>query len=123
MSEITAASFVQACEALAEVFEGEGRADLAALCDKAGYWLNGGTGVDVMSVSELVESCQETLKESLAADDIEAFVANSAQEIAYNLQSIEADVVTASHSDDDLLERAAKLQTVAILTSYLFHKA
>ena len=115
--------FVEACEALAEAFEQVGRPDLSALCDRAGYWLNGGNGVDLISLSEIVESCRETLHEALASkEDQERFIAATVDEITGNLRVIEATVTAARTGGraDDLVEKAARLQAVAILTSQVF---
>lgn len=115
--------FVEACEALAQSFEDAGRSDIAALCDRAAYWLDGGNGLDALTLKELMSSCQDTLKEALKTTaSAEAFIDRTTQEIADNLQMIEHTVTAsaATGNTDDLLDRAAKLQAIAILTSNLF---
>ena len=114
--------FVEACEALAETLEKSGRMDLSALCDKAGYWLNGGTGIDLISVGEIIESCRETLRGAFdtRTTSTEVFVARTTDEIMANIHEIERVVAAASKSQEDLIDKAAKLQAVAILTSVLF---
>jgi len=115
--------FVEACEALAESFEQHGRADLAALCDRAAYWLDGGTGLDVISLAEVVTSCRETLQESFGCEKaLEDFIVRVTGEIEDNLRTIQAAVASANSQSDDLLDRAAKLQAVALLTSDLFQR-
>lgn len=114
--------FVEACEALATAFESKGRPDLAALCDRAGYWLNGGSGVDLISLGEIVASCHETLNEALKSrEDTERFIEGTVQEISDNIRSIERLVTASTKSKpDNLIATAAKLQAVAILTKEVF---
>ncbi len=112
--------FVEACEALAQGFENAGRTDLSALCDRAAYWLDGGDGVTTIPIAEVISSCQGTLNEVLATtEDAEGFIVRATEEIKTNLRSIKADVIaTATAADRDaLVERAAKMQAIAILTS------
>lgn len=113
--------FVEGCEALAQAFEDAARPDLAAMCDRAAYWLNGGDGIALTSVGEVVASCRDTLKEAFDSKaSLEGFMARTADEIVDNLRMIEAEVVTASSNSEDLIEKAAKLQAIAILTSDIF---
>lgn len=114
--------FVEACEALAEAFEGVGRPDLASLCDRASYWLNGGVGIDLISLGEIVDSCRSTLGEAFdSKQSLEEFVARTTNEIVASLKDMERVVVAASEtSQEELIDKAAKLQAVAILTSGLF---
>lgn len=116
--------FVEGCEALAQGFEEAGRPDLAAMCDRAAYWLNGGDGVDLISVGEVVASCHTTLQEAFeieASASLEGFMARTTEEIIDNLRSIEAEVVASTNraAPEDLVARAAKLQAVSILVSGL----
>jgi hypothetical protein len=113
--------FVEQIEALAEAFEQAGRTDLSALCDRAAYWLDGGNGLDVISLSEVVGSCRSTLEEAFKNQgSLEEFTNRTVAEILGNLQSIETEVVAMSDSNEELIDKAAKLQAVAILTSELF---
>ena len=116
--------FVEGCEALAESFESMGRVDLASLCDRAAYWLDGGNGVDLMSIQELVGSCHDTLRETFKTNgSMEDFIAKTSDEIRSNIKEIEAAVVVASKNETNpevLIDRAAKLQALSILASGLF---
>ena len=114
------AKFAEGIEALAESFERAGRTDLAALCDRAAYWTQGGNGLGLICLAEVVESCQATLREALGHGSVEEFIARTTMEIIGNLRSIESDVVTASTKSEDLIDQAARLQAVAILTSEIF---
>jgi len=114
--------FAEGVEALAESFERAGRVDLSALCDRAAYWLRGGNGLDLISLSEVVESCRATLHDALGQGSTEEFIARTTMEITANLRSIESDVVTASTKSEDLIDQAARLQAVAILTSEIFRR-
>lgn len=114
--------FVESCEALAQGFEEEGRPDLAAMCDRAAYWLNGGDGVDLISVGEVVASCRGTLQEAFETEaSLEGFMARTTEEIVDNLRSIEAEVIASANQADpeELVAKAAKLQAVSILVSGL----
>lgn len=114
---------VEGCEALAESFEVAGRVDLASLCDRAAYWLNGGNGVDLLSIKELVGSCHDTLREVFKTNgSVEDFIVKTSDEILSNIREIEASIVVASKKETDpevLIERAAKLQALSILASGL----
>jgi len=117
--------FVEAAEALAEAFESAGRTDLAAFCDRASYWLSGGNGLELISLSEMVESCTATLSEALKTEKSrKEFIARTAEEITENLREIGSSVVTAARETDseDLIDRAAKLQAISILISGLFKR-
>jgi hypothetical protein len=115
--------FVEGIEALAEAFEAAGRTDLSALCDRAAYWLSGGSELDLMSVKEVVDNCRETLEESLANETtIEDFLTRTASEVVLNVQEIQSKVVVAARTRGkrrELLERAARVQALAILASRL----
>ena len=116
--------FVEGCEALAHQLESATRVDLAALCDRAAYWLDGGAGVEDMSINEIIESCRDTLtKVMLQEKSLDGFVARTTGEILSNIQEIESAVVTASKQEttpDRIFDRAAKLQALSILSAGLF---
>lgn len=114
--------FIEGCEALAQDFEEAGRPDLAALCDRAAYWLGGGDGVDLISVGEVVASCRDTLSEAFETEaSLEGFMARTTEEIFDNLKAVEAEVIaSATRADsEELVMKAAKIQAVAILISGL----
>lgn len=120
----TESEFVEACEALAESFEQNGRTDLAALCDLSAYWLNGGDGIDLNPISEVVSSCRDTISGFLKTDEsLEMFIARTEEDVLNNLRDIEAAITYAATCRDtkELVDRAAKLQAVAILTSNIFN--
>jgi len=110
--------FIAACEALAEAFERAGRIDLATLCDKAAYWLEGGPRIDHLSLDEVVTACREAIiteQQSLADAP---FCQALADRIDQNLRSIAARVRKGPVSDR--IEMAARLRAVAVLTEKLF---
>jgi hypothetical protein len=118
----TETRFVEACEALAEACEAVGRPDLAALCDRSGYWLNGGAGIDLISLKEIVDSCRMTLTAAFdSGQSLEEFVSRTTDEIMASMRGVGEAVVAASETGQDaLIDKAAKLQAVAILTAGLF---
>ncbi len=93
---------VQGCEALAESLERSGRLDLASLCDRAAFWLDG--SLDRVAVGAVVRSCHETL----AAANPEAL----ADQIVDAVKAIEQAIRGA--------EDTAKLQAVALIVDELF---
>ena len=111
--------FVEGCEVLAEELEKAGRPELAALCDKAAYWLEGGDGLDLISLSELVEGCRDTLKQAVASESARGFADRTLEEIVGNLRSVEESARRLATEDGDLIEMAARLQAVAVLTSHI----
>jgi len=115
--------FAEGCDALAEAFEAAGKTELSALCDRAAYWLRGGTGIDLISVQEVVDTCRQTLSEALDADALDRFLARTAAEVIVNVQEIQKTVALAtakSGRQGDLIDTAAKVQALAILTNCLF---
>jgi len=112
----SAIEFVAACEALAESFEQAGRVDLATLCDRAAYWLEGGPRVECLSIEQVVSACHETLMtESHTTDTI-------MQDVDRNIQRLQQTLATAAQDPkpERLIGLAARLQAVAILTEKLF---
>jgi len=93
---------VVACEAIAESLEQAGRLDLAALCDRAAFWLDG--SLDRVTLGELVQHC----KDSAAA--------LSAEQLAQQI----VDVVFAIAQDAQDTEDVARLQAIALIANDLF---
>lgn len=111
-----AVKFVAACEALAEVFERAGRIDLATLCDRAAYWLEGGPRVEALTLEQVISACHETLMtESYAADAIAMHARQNVRRIERAIERALAD-----SKPERSIELAARLQAVAILTEKLF---
>lgn len=98
----------EACESLAETLEHAGRLDLAALCDRASYWLDPTSRVEDLPFLEVVRSCEETASRLNPAD--------LAEVIVQSVMTLE-DTVTSAASPTT----AAKLQALAILVARLFH--
>jgi len=117
-------TFVESCEALAQNFEASGRVDLAALCDRAAYWLNGGNGIELVALQEIVSSCRDTLQQAFTSEgSVKSFIINTTDEILSSLRDIETDVTVASKQETNpevLMDRAAKLQALSIIASGLF---
>lgn len=113
-----AVRFIAACEALAESFEQAGRIDLATLCDKAAYWLEGGPRIDHLSLEEVVTACREAIVTERQALDDAPFCQELADRIDQNMRSISARVRNGPVSDR--IELAARLRAVAVLTEKLF---
>lgn len=109
--------FVAACEALAESFEKVGRIDLATLCDKAAFWLEGGPRIDHLSLDEVVTACREAIVTEETADE-ETLRQQLTDTIVNNLRRIEAQLQRTQIADP--IELAARLRAVAILTEKLF---
>jgi hypothetical protein len=102
---------VAACETLAEQFEQAGRLDLATLCDRAAFWLEGGPRIDHMSLEQVVDACRE----AIVTEQPEP--ARLTDQIRQNLARISA---LAGRSDTAAIETAARLRAVAVLTEKLF---
>lgn len=113
-----AVRFVAACEALAESFEQAGRLDLATLCDKASFWLEGGPRIDHLSLDEVVTACRESLCTERQTLDGEQYRRHVTDTVAANLRRIEA--LLQRSPIDEQIELAARLRAVAILTDKLF---
>lgn len=115
---------MESCEALAQNFEASGRVDLAALCDRAAYWLNGGNGIELVALQEIVSSCRDTLQQAFTSEgSVKSFIINTTDEILSSLRDIETDVTVASKQETNpevLMDRAAKLQALSIIASGLF---
>lgn len=112
-----AVRFVAACEALAERFEQVGRLDLATLCDKAAFWLEGGPRIDHLSLEEVVTACREAVITQETADEDE-LRRQLTDAVRQNLRRIEAQVTGSSLQD--AIELTARLRALAILTDKLF---
>ena len=110
--------FIAACESLAEAFEQAGRIDLATLCDKAAYWLEGGPRIDHLSLDEVVTACREAIVTEQQSSDDARFCQVLADGIDQNLRSIASQVRSGRSSDR--IELAARLRAVRILTEKLF---
>jgi hypothetical protein len=113
-----AVRFIAACEALAESFEQAGRIDLATLCDKAAYWLEGGPRIDHLSLDEVVTACREAIVTEQQSMDDARFCHTLADRIDQSLRSIAARVRNGHASDR--IELAARLRAVQVLTEKLF---
>lgn len=112
-----AVRFVAACETLAEKFEQAGRLDLATLCDKAAFWLEGGPRIDHLSLDEVVMACREALMTEQMVQSDEDCCQRVRGTIAASLRQIEARVQRTSMADR--IELAARLRAVAILAEKL----
>lgn len=110
--------FIAACESLAESFEQAGRLDLATLCDKAAYWLEGGPRIDHLSLEEIVTACHEAIVIEQQSMDDAKFCQALTTGIDQNLRSIASQVRNGRSSDR--IELAARLRAVRILTEKLF---
>lgn len=109
--------FVAACETLAEQFEQAGHIDLATLCDKAAFWLEGGPRIDHLSLDEVVTACHEALVTERTAFTAEQYCRHLSDTIATALRQVEARVQRTSITDQ--IELAARLRAVAVLTTKL----
>jgi hypothetical protein len=96
--------FVEACDALAQTFEQEGRPDLAALCDRASFWLSD-QPLERMTLGELRRLCAE---HATAPHD-------RAQEVGRALVTIGGVLET----PEAMLDRAADFRALSILASWL----
>jgi hypothetical protein len=112
-----AVRFVAACEALAEAFEQAGRLDLATLCDKAAFWLEGGPRIDHLSLDEIVTACRESIV-TQQSDRDDGFRREVVDATISNLRRIEQQLHRSSVQDT--IELAARVRAVAILTDKLF---
>lgn len=109
--------FVAACESLAEQFEQAGRVDLATLCDKAAFWLEGGPRIDHLSLDEVVTACREALVTEPPHQDDRQYRRELTDAIVTSLRQVEARVKRTSIADR--IDLAARLRAVAILTQKL----
>lgn len=117
-SNCSVAQLVAAIETLAESFERAGRPDLATRCDQAGFWLEGGPGIQDIPVAKVVVACRETLVTERQGLGQAEWTAALLGRIADNLNRIETRVSGASDADE--IELAARLEAVALLTERLF---
>jgi len=112
-----AVRFVAACETLAEQFEQAGRLDLATLCDKAAFWLEGGPRIDHLSLEEVVTACREALVTEPPVQSDQQYCRELAGTIVASLRQVEARVQRTSIADR--IDLAARLRAIAILTQKL----
>jgi hypothetical protein len=108
--------YVAACEALAEAFENQGRLDLAALCDKAAFWLEGGPRIEHLSLEDVVQACREAIcldPEAQAA----SYATQLQRQVRANLSRIAERI--GKDSIAKTIEAAARARAVAILTEKL----